>query len=293
MKYKKIVVFGEILYDVFEDRKRLGGAPFNVAYNCYMMGADVLFLSSIGRDKEGLEIEEFFNKSGFDSSCVKRLNNATTGRVEVVLKDKEPTYNIVDGVAYDYIDTCLEEIDSDDILYAGTLALRHKNNQNSFKKLISTSENLFLDVNLREPFYSRDVLELTIGAARWLKINYDELYVIKKMFNLVKDDHIELCYELKKAFDIEKVILTMGEKGAMSIASDVSYAEAKKVQNFVDSVGAGDAFSSVYIAGLKEGREDEAKLLDDAASFSAKVCTLRGAITSSRTFYKEQGEVDG
>jgi fructokinase len=290
---EKIVVFGEILFDVFEDKKRLGGAPFNVAYNTYMMGLDTLFLSSIGKDSEGLEIEEFFSKTGFVSECVKRIDEKKTGRVEVRFKDGEPTYDIVDGVAYDYIDSCLDRIESQDILYAGSLALRHTDNQSSLKLLLQKCQNLFVDINLRAPFYSRDVLEFLLKSARWLKINYDELYVLKDMFALSKQEHIDLCYELKGLFDIEKIILTMGEKGALSVSSDIAFAEAKNVENFVDSVGAGDAFSSVYIKGLLEKRFDEAELLGEAASFSAKVCTLRGAITSSRSFYQNQGEANG
>lgn len=284
---KKCSVFGEILFDDFGSVKKLGGAPFNVAYNLYRFGIPVDFYSAVGTDADGKNIQNFFTKTGFPSAHVKTVD-LPTGTVKVTHVNGEPSYDIIKNVAYDRIDMEGFDGNEDGLVYCGSLAMRSGYNEKSFFEALGEHDGVFFDINLRVPHYTKDILYKLLQAATYLKLNEHELSELQKLF-LLKGTHAEeLLLSLADMFCLKRIYLTFGESGAGIYEYGVfkSY-QAHQVDSFQDSVGAGDAFSSVLIYGILKGL-DEDTVMKQALKFAAKVCTLKGALTEKADFYKMQ-----
>jgi fructokinase len=279
------VIFGEVLFDCFPSGEQvLGGAPFNVAWHLQAFGDQPRIVSRVGDDMLGKKIIKAMEDWGMDISSVQHDPRHQTGRVDVRLIDNEPHYTITPNCAYDFIDAAdIKTPETDGILYHGTLALRNTVTRQAFEKLASDPRlSIFLDVNLRPPWYEKEELSNWLSRARWAKLNLHELQQLGAM----SSDTRQAMAEFQGKYDLDLLIVTQGEEGAMvrtreGMLHSVAPPEA---QQFVDTVGAGDAFTAVFLHGLiSEWSIPET--LDAAQKFASTVVGLRGAISNDPDLY--------
>ena len=181
MSHSGLVIFGEVLFDCFPDGTRvLGGAPFNVAWHCQAFGLHPLFISRVGNDPLGQEIRSAMHNWGLDASGLQLDSAHATGIVDVSFNEGEPAYDIVENSAWDFIDhQATPEIETHSVLYHGSLALRHSVAANSLVDLKQQiSKSIFIDVNLRPPWWDRSLIQNIIHSGQWLKLNLEELALI-------------------------------------------------------------------------------------------------------------------
>jgi fructokinase len=289
------VVFGEVLFDTFPDGSRvLGGAPFNVAWHLQAFGFEPLMVTGVGRDDAGAEVERTMAEWGMDLAGVQRVAHAPTGQVVVSFDGDEPSYEIVSEQAFDRVSAGIVEAAAPpigrSILYHGTLAARSAPARETIAALRRLAGGgVFVDVNLRQPWWDRDsVLSLLDGGSTWVKLNLDELEQLARAGESAVGG--EKPAALARAFGdrlgFEQVVVTRGDRGAFVVSSStVVEGRPDPVAEVVDTVGAGDGFSAVWIAGLLSGW-DVATTLERALGFAARICTLRGATTRDRSFYE-------
>jgi fructokinase len=284
------VVFGEVLFDCFAEEARLGGAPFNVAWHLRGFGLDPLFISRIGEDKLGAQVVATMERWGMDTSGLQRDPEHPTGRVQVQLQDGQPRYDIVPHQAYDYIAEpavqALRGLGRPAQLYHGTLAARNAVSEATLGMLRgATTAPVFVDVNLRPPWWDLAKLAEIIQGASCIKLNKDELELLEHQ-DPDADPRTRAVY-LKERAGAEVVLVTEGAAGAFVLTSaGCDRTEAQPVDHLVDTVGAGDGFSAVAILGLLNGWPWQ-RTLERAAAFSARICGYRGAIREDRGFYEQ------
>ena len=281
----ELYIFGEVLFDCFSTGDEiLGGAPFNVAWNLQAFGDQPKLISRIGKDNHGLRVLEAMRNCRMSTTAIQMDDKHPTGRVEVRIQNNEPSYNIVANSAYDFIEAdLLPDSMAGGILYHGTLCLRNQNSRIAYST-ISQNQNLkiFLDVNLRSPWWQRDEVFDWINKAHWVKMNEEELRLLSSS---TTDIHLQMT-ELQTTYGLEQVIVTCGAQGTLIRTIDGSFHSLTpdKVEKMVDTVGAGDAFSSVYIHGLLAGWPIDLNL-QYAQQFACNVIGLRGATTTESSFY--------
>ncbi len=280
-----ICVFGEVLFDVFPDGKQvLGGAPFNVAWHLQAFGQYPWFISSVGDDAEGEHIRAAMADWGMAVGGLATDPAHPTGRVTVSLNAGEPTYEIVDRCAYDYIDLqAMREPPACGLLYHGSLAVRNPVSARSLAALKAGGPStVFVDVNLRDPWWSVEVVREMVRAADWVKLNRDELALLAGGSDALS----ERARRFRAENGLAGLVVTLGARGAMGFAGDDEVAEAAPppALRVVDAVGAGDAFAAVLILGIAEDWP-LAVTLERAQEFASRVVQQRGATAADRDFY--------
>ena len=245
----RIISFGEILFDVFEDGAHLGGAPLNLAVHLHRLGAQVQLISAVGEDELGDKAIRQIIREGLSASCIARIPQPT-GTVTVGLNQaKVPSYRFLSDCAYDCIPEPGMKLENPDLFCFGTLAQRGEVSRNTLTKLLKTvSCRVFCDVNLRQNFYSREILERSLDAADLVKLNEDELPVIASLFKIVPD-----CAVLAERFCLETVILTLGPEGCQIHHQGRSFSSPAWPTQIVSTVGAGDAFSAAFLSSILSG----------------------------------------
>ena len=184
---KKITAIGEILFDVYPHNKKLGGAPFNFIYHIINLTGEGNFVSRVGKDELGNEILKFLSDHNISSKYVQIDEDNKTGVAKPVLNEKKvPEWVIEKERAYDFIenDSNLSKLitEETDCLYFGTLAQREKVSRNTIQSFFPNKINFFCDLNIRQNFYSKDILNKSLAAADVLKLNSDEIKIINKEF---------------------------------------------------------------------------------------------------------------
>lgn len=282
---KTIVVFGEVLFDCFPTGEEiLGGAPFNIAWHLQAFGDAPQFISRVGKDALGAKILNKMDTWGLSTKNVQEDMHHSTGVVEVNLIDNEPEYNILEDRAYDFIDESqLKSLPAEGILYHGCLGLRNKVARCAYMKLSHFGNwSVFLDVNLRKPWWQKNQVYHWMEKATWVKLNHEEIRQLGFEQALIED----AMSALQSQFDVKNVIVTLGSEGAVVLdeVGEYFYQKPDKITRFVDTVGAGDAFTSVFIHGLNAGWSIP-KILQEAQTFASSVIGLRGATTLDPDFY--------
>lgn len=279
------VIFGEVLFDCFPDGSRvLGGAPFNVAWHCHAFGLNPLFVSSVGDDDFGNEIINAMTTWGMDTKGVQIDSGHKTGVVDVTFNNGEPSYNIVENSAWDFIETKnIPEIDNYSLLYHGSLVLRNAVSKNTLAGLKNNfSKPVFIDVNLRSPWWDLQAIKPILTDAQWVKLNQDELSLIVSQ----EKDVVKQARYLIHLYGHKLVVVTQGEAGAIAITeSETCSVEPGRAMKVVDTVGAGDAFSSVLLLGLHK-KWPLQEMLDRAQAFASAVVGQRGATTQDKSIYQ-------
>jgi fructokinase len=281
MSEAALQLFGEVLFDRFPDgRSVLGGAPFNVAWHLQAFGEAPRLVSRVGKDEDGDAVRSAMANWGMDQSGLQVDDTLPTGRVEVTLVDDEPHYEIVHPVAWDAIEA---SAGPGGWLYHGSLALRDARSRSALDALAAAEDlKIFLDVNLRPPWWDREVVLAHLARAAWVKLNEDELDRLAPP----GDSLAERARAVFHAHRLAGLIVTRGAAGAVVLDENgVAGAAPPPVQvRVVDTVGAGDAFSAVMIHGLRRGWR-LATALDRALAFAAAICGQRGATVAEPDFY--------
>jgi len=282
------LIFGEVLFDRFLDGTVvLGGAPFNVAWHLHAFGLKPLMISRIGHDALGFQVETAMHAWGMDCSGMQTDTTHPTGTVEVSFVDGEPAYDIAQGAAYDFIDASLlpQFGDREYLLYHGSLALRHPTSAatlNQLKEQVNCRR--FVDINLRSPWWQRETVMPLINNADWLKLNEDELAEIYPEVASSSERLAKISTMVS-----QQIVLTGGERGASAISSKDGSRQTvvpERVSQVVDTVGAGDAFCSVFIAGNLLGWP--LKLcMQRAQAFASAVVGIQGATSNDKEFYQQ------
>jgi len=276
------VGLGEILWDCLPEGKKLGGAPANFAFHAGLLGAHTIAVSAIGKDALGDEILR-----ELDEKRLKYLIPRTeqpTGTVQVTLDGEGiPTYEIKTGVAWDNIPLLPEMVqlaEKCNCVCFGSLAQRSEVSRNTIREFLRhTPDNCLriFDINLRQQFYTKELIHDNLLACNILKINDEELNIVTRLFALPAMSVEERCCRLLEDYDLKLVILTCGVNGSYVFASDEkSFLETPKVE-VADTVGAGDSFTGAFAASMLAGHTiREAHEL--AVKVSAYVCTQKGAM---------------
>lgn len=284
----KITAIGEILFDVYPAQKKLGGAPFNFIYHVWKLTNDGKFISRIGNDNEGKEIIEFLEKQQFDTNFIQIDDSVNTGEVNVQLdENKIPTFEIIKNRAYDFIEHRpeLDELmEKSDLLYFGTLAQRNETSRNTIRTLIQSSKKVFCDINIRQNYYTKEIIHKSLEASNAVKLNADELALINDL--LISND-----YELKKTangiiekYNLELLCVTLGSEGSYLFKSNEESFHKTEVNNIVDTVGAGDAYAAIMSLGYLMNWEIE-KTNQLASEFAAEICKIKGAVPEDDNIY--------
>lgn len=279
-----VVGIGEVLWDVFPEGKQLGGAPANFVYHVTRFGCRGLLLSAIGNDVYGDEICTVLEERKI-KSVIERLDYPT-GIVKVSLdKYGIPSYDIVKDVAWDNI-VFTEELESiaqkTVAVCFGSLAQRNPVSRKTIMKFVDAVPDTpatykIFDINLRQNFYDKEILEYSMKRCNILKINEEELLTLRDLFYDKSMPDYEICNRLKQDFSLKYLILTRGVENSFVYADDkIIFRDTPKV-NVVDTVGAGDSFTAAFVASLLNGADAETAHTV-AVETSAYVCTQQGAM---------------
>ncbi|MEZ6049420.1 MAG: carbohydrate kinase [Planctomycetaceae bacterium] len=278
----KVVGIGEILWDMFPDGSRLGGAPANFACHCFQLGGDSCPVSCVGVDELGERTRTELSKLGVETEYVQESSSYPTGKVMVKLDDKgKPTYEIIEGVAWDHIAFTpeLKALASTlDAACFGSLSQRSAETRETVRAFLqqmpAQSIKIF-DVNLRTPFYSKEVIEESLQLATILKLSDEELPVLAEYFNLQGSPTEQLAL-LREHFDLKLVAYTRGSEGSILVAKgEVNMTPGLSITP-VDSVGAGDSFTAALCMGLLKGYSLP-QVNAFANQVAAFVCSNKGA----------------
>lgn len=284
----RVMIVGEVLWDCFAEHRVLGGAPFNVAWNLAGFGVDAVMVSAIGADDLGHEILGRMQRWGLTTEGIAVLENRPTGTVNVSLENGEPTYEITADVAWDAIPAPSLELDRMDFIYFGSLAWRSETTRHTIQQLRQRySAPVFVDVNIRMPHFDKQWLPAMLGGARCVKLNEHELSQLVDRSLATAIEREQAARQLMGQYRIRELYVTRGADGAewYSDVGDRVEVAAPAPKNWVDAVGAGDAFTAVVLWGQLHHVERETSL-HDAVHFAADVCGLSGATSDDKTFYQ-------
>ena len=274
---KKVVIFGEMLWDCLPTGPVPGGAPMNVMLNLSQLGLDARLISAVGKDKEGMELLAFLE--GFPAPIdLIQLNDHATSKVLVDTSDRENMkYTIVSPVAWDFIswnETNDQAVEHSDAFVFGTLGVRNPQSLATLIQLLKHQTLRVFDANLRPPFYDFEVIEKLLGFTDILKINEDELEVFAGYFQ-TEPNAESLCKHLDRHFPLETICITMGGKGASIYHNGLFTHHPGYKVAVEDTIGAGDAFLSGFIYAHLAGENHE-KTLDFACKLGALVASKKG-----------------
>ncbi len=280
------LIFGEVLYDHFpDDSYVLGGAPFNVAWHLQAFGARPLFISRVGDDDLGAKIRGAMQDWGMDTMGLQVDLAHPTGLVQVELERGDPTFTIVPDQAYDFIDASeLPDLDKPSVLYHGSLALRNAASRKAHTRIKKkVSAPVFVDVNLRDPWWEKANVLKMIKHATWVKLNEDELGLLAAD----APDLLARTSAMQERCELESICVTRGVMGAIARTREGEFIEVQPARSaeVTDTVGAGDAFASVLLLGLVSGWPMRVSLTR-AQAFSSALVGVRGATVCDRDFYE-------
>jgi len=288
-----ILVIGEILFDVFPSYRRIGGAPFNVAFHLKKLGCTVRFISRVGRDEQGEEIGRFLSHHGFDTKDLQVDTDAPTGRVNV-LPDHGGghRFEILENRAFDAIEYTpgLEELlaSSPELICFGTLAQRSPEGTSLMARVMDAKNEktkAFCDLNLRENCYSQKTIGASLQWSDRIKLNREELFTLFP--GTVESSATTLVHSLMADYRLETVILTSGANGSEWFSPHTSHQiRPSSHLSVMDTVGAGDAFAAMAVACMTK-KIPAAKAITLAHAFASSICTIKGALPASDDFYSD------
>jgi len=280
IKNNQILCIGEILWDNLPSGAKPGGAPMNVALHLNRIGQKVSISSKVGNDDQGKKLLAFLEDSGLQTDLIQIDETLPTSEVLVHLdENNNATYEICEPVAWDNLvlsDSLISQAKSSGLIIYGTLASRNPETRNTILQLLENDVVKLIDVNLRQPYDSKEIVEQLILKSDIVKLNDEELGVFGQWYNKHKHDEESLVRWFAEEFNSKMVIVTKGDKGALLYSDGVFYEHPGFKVNAVDTVGAGDAFLAGFIAALLEGKTND-KALEFACAAGAFVASKAGA----------------
>jgi fructokinase len=277
---KNIICFGEVLFDVFPTHKKIGGAPLNVALRLVSLGINAKIISRVGNDEIGKELLAFIKKNGVDTDTIQIDENLSTGQVIVQLNEKgSASYTINYPVAWDKI-VCIPEdeimVKKADALVFGSLVCRDSVSQESLLEIINYAKYAVFDVNLRAPFYTKEILINLMMQSDFIKFNDDELYEISAFMNSPYHSLEQNILFVAEQTNTKHICVTKGSRGAVLYYNEKMYYNSGYKIDVVDTVGSGDSFLAGLLSELLVN-SDPQKAIDFACALGAIVAKNEGA----------------
>jgi fructokinase len=286
-----VLLFGEILIDRFPDREVLGGAPLSAARHLHSFGCRPVLISRIGQDAAGARLLQTLRGSGLTTHGVQLDSVYHTGIVEVKFTAAGHRFDILPDQAYDHIHPRLSRITAlaanPEWIYFGSLAQRGSSHRALRHTLRAVGGRRFFDVNLRDPWVSPDRIRWSLQHADVVKANDAELARIAQLFGVEERSAETQALRLVRQYQLRGILITCGAAGAwwLDESGQPVTVASESVENILDTVGAGDAFSAVFILGQLRGW-DLTVTLQRAHRFAGAICQIRGAIPDNDDFYK-------
>ena len=281
MTNPKVLCFGEVLWDVFPDKKVLGGAPLNVALRLTSFGISTSLLSCVGDDEIGRAALDIIHESGLNTSLIQKTKELATGQVLIALDKKgNATYDIQLPVAWDAIvfsESIKEILSSLKVFVFGSLAARSPFNRATLQQLLQLPSIKVFDVNLRAPHYDLDMVYELMQLADVVKLNDDELAEVVDTFSGPKVGMKEQVSWLSKISRTDTICVTRGGEGALLLFEGEFYEHSGFTVDVVDTVGAGDSFLATLIDYLLLQKEKPMLALSSACAIGALIASKPGA----------------
>lgn len=272
-----VVGLGEILWDEFENDRRPGGAPANVAFHARQLGCHAVVCSRVGDDDAGRELLKFLAERGLSTDFIQVDPQLPTGRVTVDSSEPgSPEFIIHENVAWDAIrfdETTRSLIARADAVCFGTLAQRAQDARSTIQTILENCPAGCLrvfDVNLRQNWYSRETIEFSLRHADLLKLNTAEVAKLSSLFSLESDSLTTFCNAVRERFEIGRVCVTRAEHGCLANDEQGTVEVPGADVHVVDAVGAGDALTAALIFATLSGWP-----LDATARFANAVGSLK------------------
>ena len=280
-----VIGMGEALWDVLPEGRKIGGAPANFAFHAGQAGMDARVVSAVGRDALGDETLLTLQQKGLNTDAVARVD-FPTGMVQVTLSEGGiPQYDICEGVAWDNIPftPALDELARNtQAVCWGSLAQRSEVSRNCIYRFLDAMPSeqgrlKVFDINLRQHFYSIDVIEASCQRANVLKINEEELVILSELLRLGTPQVEQQCRLLMERFSLDMLVLTCGSNGSYIFTPVETSFRVTPLVQVADTVGAGDSFTATLVADLLKGAP-VGVAHEHAVQLAAYVCTQQGAM---------------
>jgi len=281
---KHVICFGEVLWDLLPGGARIGGAPLNVCYHLHQQGISSQIVSQVGMDELGGAILSQLQSWHIDGTYCKAVAGHPTSVVEVALDSEgKANYTIVEDVAWDYIaydEEVAEAIADAAAFIFGTLACRHEVSFHTLKRYLTHAKYAIMDINLRSPYYSAELVLDLLQYADCLKINDEEIVLLGEWLGFQGKAEEELLGHILQSVErLQGIILTKGAKGSLYYSAKGCLSSGSYVVKVADTVGAGDAFLAAFLAKvLQEFPIQDA--LEHASLVAGYVATQAGACPS-------------
>ncbi len=286
MNKRKILSCGEVLWDLFPDGARFGGAPANFACHAALLGAKVSLLSAVGDDARGREAIAILQGFGLDTSLIPPLADVPTGAVGVTVDAAgKPNFEIRGGAAWDRI-TLTPELEARlatvDAVYFGTLGQRSEMSRSTIQRALSAAKARgivrVLDVNLRQPYFNAALIRESVGRSTILKLSDDELDEVAAACGVTREANpVATLRALLARHQLDLVALTRGAAGALLVSATEVVDQPGIPTVVCDTVGAGDSFTAALVVGLLRG-DPLSTIAHTACEIAAAVCAQPGAV---------------
>jgi len=282
----RVVGIGEVLWDIFGEDKRLGGAPLNFAVHAAALGAAASIISRVGEDADGDAILAAVRQFGLPADAIQRDSSHPTGRVTVSIGSHgQPSFTIMENVAWDFLEeteVARSLVVAAEAICFGTLAQRSERSRTTIQSLLRAAAErgkvrwFVCDINFRQHYYCREVVQASLRFANLLKMNEDEVPILLRLLRTPGRGERERIRALMETFALDLVCVTRGERGCV-IYSNSAYSEVAGYKvRVADTVGSGDAFTAALVMRLLAGDPPEAAA-DFANRVGAYVATQCGA----------------
>lgn len=274
-----VCCFGEILWDVLPNGPQPGGAPLNVTYHLAKLGVPGALISRVGKDPDGAGLTALMDGWGLRTDLLQKDPSHDTSRVLArISPDNEVKYEILYPVAWDFIElnpAAAATAAAADYFVYGSLAARHAVSGTTLFSLLDRARCKVFDINLRPPFWEKNILEILLSKADILKVNQSEMETILPLFGGGPGTEEEQVEALRRAFDISGVIVTKGAQGASYYTPEGTWHAGGAVVKVCDTVGSGDSFLAAFLASHHR-KENPKVILKKATAMGAFVAGKKG-----------------
>ena len=286
MKKPRIISFGEVLWDLFPDGGRFGGAPANFACHAALQGAEVTICTAVGDDRYGDDAIRILSDFDIDVSLVQTVATAPTGTASVNLDDEgKPSFLFQENSAWDklqWTDDIATKIQSADAICFGTLGQRSEMARRTTQRALEVAGRAkiprVVDINLRPPFFDAKIIRESIQLASILKMSDEEVETVCAVFEIDLRQGLEAALRcLMELGQLKMIVVTRGSEGALLLTTDEISVQAGIPTEVIDTVGAGDAFTAAFLIRELQGSARSQNLLE-SCMFAAEVCSHAGAV---------------
>jgi fructokinase len=286
MTSPRIISFGEVLWDIFPDGEKFGGAPANFACHAAILGAKVSMVTALGNDRRGQLAINTLEGYGIDTELIQISPNTPTGIVQIELDAfGKPEFTIQPNSAWETVvwnSNLAECIPNADAVYFGTLGQHQEPARSTIHEALDTAARSnvtrIVDINLRAPFFNKDTITHSIMRANLLKLSDEELPHVCKAFNITPQNSPETCLQrIKSITGLEGIVMTCGAQGAILVSANGTVNQPGFPTEVKDTVGAGDSFAAAFLMGWLQGQPDD-QILHRACAVAATTCSHWGAV---------------